>query len=125
MGGDKHVRCTLPAFQRCLHGAMLGNLFHQLFGVEALLLGDFLEERVDLDQHVVVHDLPNEGDGKQRLNTRGCTGDDGDSAGRGDGGNSGISDRFFPRSVENGALEVGEWSAQFCQFAGGRHALRR
>ena len=91
VGRDEDIPHVFGHLGEVGDGAVLGDLLHQLVGVEAPLPGDLLEERVDLDQLVVVHDLADEGDREQRLDTGGCAGDDGDGAGRGDGGDGGVA----------------------------------
>jgi len=50
-----------------VHAALLGYQVHELGAVEALLLRDLLEIRMDLDKFHVVHDVPYIGDGEDRL----------------------------------------------------------
>ena len=79
----------------------------------------FSKSRVDLHQDVLVHDLADEGDGKERFDPRGGVGDDGDRAGRGDGGDRGVADRAQPRLVVDRPREVGKGAPRPGQFPGG------
>ena len=101
-------------------GAVLGDLLHQRLGVEPFGLGDLLEDRVHLDQDVLVHHLAHEGDREERLDAGGGVGDDGDGPGRRDGGDGGVADRLGARTVVDGPLEVGERAAHLGQLRG-RH----
>ena len=93
VGGDENLPDFFGDFGQVVHGAVLGDLLHQLIGVKALFLGDVLEHRVNFDQLVVVHHLADEGDRKERLDAGRSAGDDGNGAGRGDGGDGGVPDR--------------------------------
>ena len=85
MGDPKDVLDPLWYVHR-LQAAGLGQLLHQIFGVEPFLLGYSLEVGVAFNQLGVVHDVANIAQGKQRLDTAGCSGDDANGTGRRNGG---------------------------------------
>jgi hypothetical protein len=73
--------------------AVIGDERHQLLAVEAALDRDLLEDRVHLDEAVVVHDGADVGDREERLDARGAVGDDRERAGWRDRGDGGVADR--------------------------------
>lgn len=71
VGRDKDVAHIGRHLGEVCDSAVLGDLLHQLYRVEAALLGDLLEVRVDLHHDVLVHDGANVGYGEERFDTRG------------------------------------------------------
>ncbi len=71
VGGDEDPADVLGDLVDILDRAVLGDLLHQLRGVEAALPGDLLEERIDLDEDVVVEHLADVADGEERLDAAG------------------------------------------------------
>ena len=100
--------------------ALLRQLLHQLGGIKAFVAGHRLEIGIALDQPGVVHHIADIGQGKERLNAAGGSGDDADGAG---GGNRNRGRVPHPPDlaglIVDAALPSGKDAAPFRQFRRG------
>ena len=107
VGGDEHLLEVVGHVRHLVEGAARGHLLHEVLAVEAAAPHGLLEERVRLRHLRVVHDVPDEGQGEQRLHPAGAPGDDADGPRGRDGGEGGVPQAPVPLLPE-APLEVGE-----------------
>jgi len=96
--------------------SLAGDLVHYFIAVEAIFPGHLFEVRVYLQQLVVVHDVANKAEGKQRFDSAGAVGDDTQCSGGGDGGCSRVAVAALLASFKNTFIEVSENVALFGQI---------
>ncbi len=102
-----------------LQAAGMGDFFDQFHGIKAVFPGDLLEDRIDLEQLVVVHYPAHVGNGEQRFDAAGAAGQDGDGAGGGDGGAGGVAYRLLGvLQAVNRIGEIGEGAPGLAELAG-------
>src|SRR5215217_27282 len=89
--GHPHAAYVVRDVLDVAHGAVLGDLLHQLLGVETALPGKLDELGVDVG-HLHVGLTAHERHGEEWLDAAGAAGDHGDRSGRGYGGDGRVPD---------------------------------
>src|SRR5690606_8441350 len=107
MGCYEDPLYVLGHLGQAMNGATAKNLVHELIAVEAPLLGDLLEDRIDEPQRPLT-DFVDERECEARVDTRRAFGGDADCAGRGNCRRRRVAERGA--SLISAPFEIREWA---------------